>query len=54
MDQALFHMAGPAGLAAGGAASVDLLAPAMIVVNLPAMLLLAWVAGRLLGARRRS
>ena len=54
MDQALFHMAGPAGLAAGGTTSVNLLAPAMILVNLPAMLLFAWVADRLLGVRRRS
>ena len=54
MDQALFPMASPAGLAAGGSTSVNLLAPAMILVNLPAMLLFAWVAGRLLGVRRRS
>jgi ubiquinone biosynthesis protein len=54
MDQALFHMASPAGLAAGGTTSVNLLAPAMILVNLPAMLLFSWVAGRLLGVRRRS
>jgi ubiquinone biosynthesis protein len=50
MDQALFPMASPA----GGATSVNLLAPAVILVNLPAMLLFAWVAGRLLGVRRRS
>jgi ubiquinone biosynthesis protein len=54
MDPALFDMASPAGLAAGGTTSVNLLAPAMIVVNLPAMLLFAWVAGRLLGVRQRS
>jgi hypothetical protein len=54
MDQALFHMASPAGLAARGTTSVNLLAPAMILVNLPAMLLFAWVAGRLLGVRQRS
>ncbi len=54
MDPALFHMASPAALAAGGTTSVNLLAPAMIVVNLPVMLLFAWVADRLLGVRRRS
>jgi hypothetical protein len=48
MDQALFHMASPARLAAGDTPSVNLLAPAMIVVSLPTMLLFAWVAGRLL------
>lgn len=54
MGQALFHMTGPADLAAGGTTPVNLLAPAMILVNLPAMLLFAWVAGRLLGVRQRS
>jgi ubiquinone biosynthesis protein len=54
MDQALVHVASPARLVAGGPMPVNLLAPAMILVNLPAMLLLAWVAGRLLGVRWRS
>jgi ubiquinone biosynthesis protein len=54
MDQALFHMVGVTCLAAGAARSVNLLDPVMILVNLPAMLLFAWVAGRLLGVRQRS
>jgi ubiquinone biosynthesis protein len=54
MYQALFQMASPAGQGGGDTTSVNLLAPAMILVNLPVMLLFAWVAGRLLGVRRRS
>ncbi len=54
MDQTLFHMACPAAMAADGTTSVNLLAPANILVNLPAMLLFAWVADRLFGVRRPS
>jgi ubiquinone biosynthesis protein len=56
MNQALSRWACVTGLAAGspGTGSVNLLAPSTILESLLSILVLAWLAGRLLGVRQRS
>ena len=56
MNQTLSRWTCGSGLAAGTPAtgSINLLAPSIILGNLVAILLVAWLAGRLLGVRQRS